>query len=77
MSMHNPPHPGEFIRSVYLEPFGMSARSLAESEGVLHELADNLEQCVWIKDPDTAIKVSAKPTTVRADMDEVVRALGY
>jgi plasmid maintenance system antidote protein VapI len=25
--MHNPPHPGEFIRSVYLEPFGMSVRT--------------------------------------------------
>ena len=34
MAMHNPPHPGEFIRSVYLEPFGMSVRALAESLGV-------------------------------------------
>ena len=34
MVMHNPPHPGEFIRSVYLEPFEMSARSLAESLAV-------------------------------------------
>ena len=34
MTMHNPPHPGEFIRSVYLEPFGMSARALAESLAV-------------------------------------------
>jgi addiction module HigA family antidote len=32
--MHNPPHPGEFIRSVYLEPFGMSVRTLAETLGV-------------------------------------------
>ena len=29
MSMHNPPHPGEFIRTVYLEPFGVSSRFLA------------------------------------------------
>ena len=34
MTMHNPPHPGEFIRSVYLEPFSMSARTLARSLGV-------------------------------------------
>lgn len=34
MSMHNPPHPGEFILAVYLEPFGMSARALAESLAV-------------------------------------------
>jgi antitoxin HigA-1 len=34
MRMHNPPHPGEFIRQVYLEPFAISARSLAENLGV-------------------------------------------
>jgi len=34
MAMHNPPHPGEFIRDIYLEPFELSVRSLAESLGV-------------------------------------------
>ena len=34
MAMHNPPHPGEFIRSVYLEPFDLSARMLAEKLAV-------------------------------------------
>ncbi len=29
MTMHNPPHPGEFIREVYLEPLGVSPRSVA------------------------------------------------
>ena len=29
MSMHNPPHPGEFIREVYLEPLGISYRTVA------------------------------------------------
>ncbi len=28
--MHNPPHPGDFISGVYLEPFGVSQRELAE-----------------------------------------------
>jgi addiction module HigA family antidote len=32
--MHNPPHPGEFIRETYIEPFDISIRSLAESLGV-------------------------------------------
>jgi len=27
--MHNPPHPGEFIRDVYLDPFDISTRHLA------------------------------------------------
>ena len=29
MKMYNPPHPGEFIREVYLEPFGISYRTVA------------------------------------------------
>jgi len=31
MAMHNPPHPGEFIRSVYLKPFELSVKALAAS----------------------------------------------
>ena len=34
MTMHKPPHPGEFIRETYIEPFDISIRSLAESLGV-------------------------------------------
>ena len=30
MRMHNPPHPGEFIREIYLEPFNLSIRQVAE-----------------------------------------------
>jgi addiction module HigA family antidote len=29
MAMHNPPHPGEFINEVYLEPNNHSGRELA------------------------------------------------
>ena len=29
MSMYNPPHPGQFITEVYLEPNGISGRELA------------------------------------------------
>lgn len=29
MSMYNPPHPGEFIREVYLKPLEVSARAVA------------------------------------------------
>ena len=34
MAMLNPPHPGEFIRETYIEPFDMSIKSLAENLGV-------------------------------------------
>jgi addiction module HigA family antidote len=29
MAMYNPPHPGEFIESIYLQPYGISCRNLA------------------------------------------------
>jgi len=32
--MHNPPHPGEFIREVYLEPFEITGRQLSSKLGV-------------------------------------------
>src|SRR5258708_6437375 len=34
MAMHDPPHPGEFITAVYLEPNGISGRELASKLGV-------------------------------------------
>ena len=34
MAMHNPPHPGEFIVAVYLEPHGITGRELASRLGV-------------------------------------------
>ena len=34
MTMHNPPHPGEFIRDVYMQPFGITGRTLASKLGV-------------------------------------------
>lgn len=32
--MYNPPHPGEFIAEIYLEPNGISGRELATKLGV-------------------------------------------
>ncbi|MCI0356563.1 MAG: HigA family addiction module antitoxin [Acidobacteria bacterium] len=34
MPMHDPPHPGEFIAEVYLEPNGITGRELASKLGV-------------------------------------------
>ena len=30
MEQFNPPHPGEFIKAVYLEPFGLSANEVSK-----------------------------------------------
>lgn len=34
MAMHNPPHPGEFIREIYMEPYHITGRALAAKLGV-------------------------------------------
>ena len=34
MLMHNPPHPGEVIRALCLEPLGISVTEAAEALGV-------------------------------------------
>lgn len=51
MVMHNPPHPGEFIEGVYLEPFALSIRQVAERLGVsastFQRLAAALHVGVW------------------------------
>jgi addiction module HigA family antidote len=41
MAMHNPPHPGEFISEVYLEPNHISVRTLA---GVLNVAPSTLSR---------------------------------
>ena len=61
MVMHNPPHPGEFIASVYLEPNGITGRELASKldvspstlnriltskSGVSPEMALRLSKCI-------------------------------
>ena len=34
MAIHDPPHPGEFIREIYLAPYDISVRKVAQSLGV-------------------------------------------
>lgn len=34
MTMHKPPHPGEFMQATYMEPFSLSCRYLAEQLNV-------------------------------------------
>jgi len=58
MSMYNPPHPGEFIKEIYITPFGLSARKVAGSLGVspstLHRLL-NQESSI---SPEMALRLS-------------------
>lgn len=58
MAMHNPPHPGEFILSVYLKPFGLSSRSLAESLSVSPSTLNRVITGKSGISPDMALRLS-------------------
>ena len=58
MTMHNPPHPGEFILATYMEPFGVSCRSLADHLNVAPStLSRILKQQSGIS-PEMALRLS-------------------
>lgn len=58
MSMHNPPHPGEFIRSIYLEELGVSVRKVAESLGVSPSTLTRLLNGQSNISPEMALRLS-------------------
>ena len=58
MTMHNPPHPGEFIRETYIEPFDISIRSLAESLGVSPSTLARVVSTRSAVSPEMALRLS-------------------
>ena len=59
--MHNSPHPGEFIRTVYVKPFGVSSRFLAMkldvSPSTLNRVIKGIKGTSGIS-PDMALRLS-------------------
>jgi len=58
MKMHNPPHPGDFIRETYIEPFEMSVRTLAENLGVSPSTLNRLINNQSGVSPSMALRLS-------------------
>lgn len=58
MSMHNPPHPGEFIAGVYLEPHNMSGRELAEKLDVAPSTLNRILNGMSRVTPEMALRLS-------------------
>lgn len=58
MPMHDPPHPGEFIREIYLEPNGLSARSVARSLGIAPSTFARLVAGTSGVTPEMALRLS-------------------
>ncbi len=58
MPMHNPPHPGAFIREVYLEPNGIAGRQLAAKLGVSPSTLNRVLQGNSGISPEMALRLS-------------------
>jgi addiction module HigA family antidote len=58
MAMHNPPHPGEFIRATYMEPFGLSCRYLAEQLDVAASTLNRILKKQSGLSPEMALRLS-------------------
>jgi len=58
MAMHNPPHPGEFITDVYLEPNGISGRELASKLGVAGSTLSRVLKGSSAVSPEMALRLS-------------------
>ena len=60
MKMHNPPHPGEFITDIYLEPNGISGRELAEKLGVAPSTLSRVLKGSSRVTPEMALRLSVR-----------------
>ena len=58
MNMHNPPHPGEFIETIYLEPHGVSCRTLASHLGVAASTLSRVVKGRSAVSPEMALRLS-------------------
>jgi addiction module HigA family antidote len=58
MAMHNPPHPGEFIREVYITPFELSVRKGAEGMSVSPSKLSRLLNEESNTSPEMALRLS-------------------
>ena len=58
MTMYNPPHPGEFISGIYLEPNGVSGRELAEKLDVSASTLSRVLNGTSRVTPEMALRLS-------------------
>ena len=58
MNMHNPPHPGEIIRDLCLEPLGISVTDAAEALGVSRKTLSSILNGRSGISPEMALRLS-------------------
>jgi len=58
MNMHNPPHPGEIIKEICVEPLNLTVTSAAESLGVTRKTLSMLLNGKSGISPEMALRLS-------------------
>ncbi len=58
MKMHNPPHPGEIIKGLWLDPMGASITNAAQAIGVSRKTLSKLVNGKGRVTPEMAIRLS-------------------
>ena len=58
MKMHNPPHPGEIIKGLWLDPMGISITEAAEALGVSRKTLSKIINGRGSVTPEMAVRLS-------------------
>ncbi|HEX5647012.1 MAG TPA: HigA family addiction module antitoxin [Nitrospira sp.] len=74
MRMHNPPHPGEVIKSLCLEPLGITVTQAAEALGVSRKTLSAIVNGRAGLSPEMAVRLSiAFNTTAESWMNQQIQ----
>jgi addiction module HigA family antidote len=74
MKMHNPPHPGEVLRTLCLEPLGLTVTDAARSLGVSRKTLSSILNGRAGISPEMAVRLSlAFGTTAESWMNQQVQ----
>ncbi|MBI2434976.1 MAG: HigA family addiction module antidote protein [Candidatus Hydrogenedentes bacterium] len=74
MRMHNPPHPGEILRQLCLEPLGLSVTQAAKGLGISRKTLSNILNGRAGISPQMAVRLSiAFDTTAESWMNQQVQ----
>ena len=63
MRMHNPPHPGEILRELCLEPLGLTVTDAAAALGVSRKTLSAILNGRATVSPETAIRLAKASDT--------------
>lgn len=74
MKMHNPPHPGEVLRSLCLEPLGLTVSDAARALGVSRKTLSGIVNGRVGISPEMAVRLSlAFDTTAESWLNQQVQ----